>query len=76
MGNMLSMAQNMLEQRLKNDPAFAKSVSQNPQAQEMINILRSGDANRGVEVATNLHNTFGDNREEAIQRAKNFFNIP
>lgn len=76
MGNSLSIVQNILEQRLRNDPAFAQSMAQNPQAQEMINVIRSGDANKGVEVATNLHNTFGDNREEAIQRAKKYFNIP
>lgn len=76
MGNMLSMAQMMLEQRLRTDPNFAKQMQQNPQAQEMINVLRSGDANRGIEMATNLHNSFGDTREEALNRAKQLFKIP
>lgn len=71
----LSAAQVILQHKLQSDPNFAKSVANNPQAQEMIRCIQSGDVNKGSEIATNLHNSFGNTREETLTKAKQFFNL-
>lgn len=71
----LSAAQAVLQHMLQSNPDFAKSVANNPQAQEMIRCIQSGDVNKGSEIATNLHNSFGNTREETLNKAKQFFNL-
>lgn len=73
--NSLQAAQAVLQYKLQNDPNFAKQMANNPQAQEIIKCIQSGDANKGVELATNLHDSFGDTREGALSKAKQFFNL-
>lgn len=50
-------------------------IANNPQAQEMINVIQSGDETRGKEIATNLCNTYGVTQQQAINDAKKFFRI-
>lgn len=57
---------------IKNNPQFAN----NPQAQNYIQILESGDPQKGEEVANNLLNSYGISKEEALSQAKSFFHIP
>lgn len=57
---------------IKNNPQFKN----NPQAQNYIQILESGDAQKGQEVANNLLNTYGMSKEDALSQAKSFFHIP
>lgn len=71
----LTAAQAILQHKLQSDPNFAKGVANNPQAQEMIRCIQSGDVNKGTEIATNLHNSFGNTREETLDKAKQFFNL-
>lgn len=52
------------------------NIANNPQAQEMLNVVKSGDAQKGEEIARNLCNTMGITPEEATKQAANFFNIP
>lgn len=40
------------------------------------NVVKSGDAQKGEEIARNLCNTMGITPEEATKQAANFFNIP
>ena len=47
----------------------------NPNAREMIDVIKSGDANRGQQIARNLCNTYGVKPEDAIAQAKSFFHI-
>lgn len=49
------------------------NISSNPQAQAMLNVIKSGDAKRGEEIARNLCNTMGVTPEEATKQAQNFF---
>lgn len=42
----------------------------------MLNVVKSGDAQKGEEIARNLCNTMGITPEEATKQAANFFNIP
>lgn len=52
------------------------NIANNPQAQAMLNVVRSGDSKKGEEIARNLCNTMGITPEEATKQAANFFNIP
>ncbi len=57
---------------IKANPAIAD----NPQAQSYLDVLESGDARKGEEVANNLLETYGMTKEEALAQAKRFFRIP
>lgn len=50
-------------------------IANNPQAKSMIDVIRSGDSERGKQIAENLCNTYGVNKEDAINQAKSFFNL-
>lgn len=52
------------------------NIANNPQAQAMLNVVKSGDAQKGEEIARNICNTMGITTEEATKQAANFFNIP
>lgn len=41
----------------------------NPRAQSLLNILRSGDEQRGIEAANNILKELGLNRETGVQQA-------
>lgn len=64
------MVDSMLK-RLTANPAIAD----NPQAQSYIQVLRSGDAAKGEELANNLLETYGMTKEQALSQAKQFFHI-
>lgn len=50
-------------------------IANNPQAQEYIRVIQSGDAQRGAQIADNLCKTYGTNRQDAIVNAKAFFHL-
>lgn len=52
------------------------NIASNPRSQEMINVIRSGDNQKGEALARNLCATYGINPEDAIKQAKSFFHIP
>lgn len=52
------------------------NVANSPQAQEMLRVLQSNDAQRGQEIARNLCQTYGVTPEQAINQATSFFNLP
>lgn len=64
------MVDSMLK-RLTANPA----ISDNPQAQSYIQVLQSGDAAKGEELANNLLETYGMTKEQALSQAKQFFHI-
>lgn len=53
--------------------ATRPEIAGNPRAQEMLGILRDGDAQRGEELANNLLGNYGMTREQALARAREFF---
>lgn len=57
---------------IKANPAIAD----NPQAQAYLDVLESGDAEKGEELANNLLSTYGMTKEQALTEAKKFFRIP
>lgn len=56
---------------IKNNP----NISNNPNAQEFINVIQSGDAVRGQQLANNLCKTYGITPDQALYQAKQFFNF-
>lgn len=50
-------------------------IANNPQAQNMIDVIRNGDSKKGIEIAENLCASYGVNKDDAINQAKKFFNI-
>lgn len=51
------------------------AIADNPQARTYIDVLQSGDAAKGEEIANNLLETYGMTKEEALAKARQFFNI-
>lgn len=49
------------------------ALEQNPNARQMIDVIRSGDAKRGEQIANNLCETYGIKPEEALAQARRFF---
>lgn len=54
---------------LENNPSF----SQNPVAQEYISVIKSNDSAKGEQIAQNLCNSYGVNKEDALNQARKFF---
>ena len=49
-------------------------AANNPQAQHWLNIVRNGDAAQGQEVANNICQSMGVDRDTAVEQAASFFN--
>lgn len=64
--------QSMLDQMLRSQPGIA----QNPIAQNYINVIRSGDSQRGQQIAQNLLKTYGISKEEALAQARQILHMP
>lgn len=59
----------LVDRLLAKNPALGN----NPQARAYIDLLKSGDAAKGEEVANNLLQTYGIDRNEALAQARRFF---
>lgn len=68
MANQNGMLQVLLS-RLQNNPNFKN----NPQAQEMLNVILTGDSKRGEELANQILQQNGVSREEGVNKARSFF---
>ena len=64
---MMDFALNLIQQ----NPALQK----NPNAKEMIEVIRSGDTAKGEQIASNLCKTYGIDKNQAVPQARSFFNI-
>lgn len=51
------------------------NVTDNPQAQAMLEVLKSGDAQRGQQIANNICQSMGVTPQQAVQEARKFFNV-
>ncbi len=67
MFDMRSFALNLLSQN--------PNIRSNPQLQDMLQVIQSGDSVRGQQIAENLCSTYGISKEDAISNARNFFHI-
>lgn len=67
MNSLTLMAMNMLSQR--------PDIANNPRAQEMIEVIKSGDSVKGEQIARNLCESYGDTPESAMAKAQKFFKM-
>ena len=51
------------------------NIQNNPNAKNMIEVLRSGDANRGEQLAANICESMGISKEDAVSQARGFFGL-
>lgn len=61
--------QQLVQQAIQRNPTLAN----NPQAQQYIQVLMSGDAQKGQELARNICGSFGVTPEQGVQQAQQFF---
>lgn len=62
-------------QFLQNAMRQNPNIANNPQAQNFLQILQSGDAQKGQQVAENLLKTYGITKEQGMNQVHNFFRI-
>lgn len=67
MSNMRDFALNIINQN--------PQIANNPNAQQLISVLRNNDSQQGQIIAKNLCNTYGITPEQAFNQARNFFRI-
>ena len=63
--------QQMAMKILKENP----NIANNPNAQNMISVIQSGDDKKGQEIAENICKSMGVNKEDAIRQAEQFFHV-
>lgn len=51
------------------------NVANNPQAQQLIQMIQNGDSAHGEKMAENLCETYGMTKDQALTEAKKFFGI-
>lgn len=49
------------------------NIANNPRAQEMLQVIQSGDAQKGQQIAMNLCKTYGVSKEQAVGMATEYF---
>lgn len=52
-----------------------QNVAGNPMASGMLNVIESGDAKKGEQMADNICQSMGVTREQALNQARQFFGI-
>lgn len=62
---------NFAMQMMANNPAIAN----NPRNKELFDVIKSGDAQRGQEIANNLCKSYGVTPQEAVEQAKKHFGL-
>jgi hypothetical protein len=65
MNNPMSMLLNMAMQN--------SAIANNPRAQEMLQVIQSGDAQKGQQIAMNLCKTYGVSKKQAVGMATEYF---
>lgn len=51
------------------------NIANNPQAQNYLNILQSGDSQKGQQIAENLLKTYGLTKEQGLNQVRQFFHF-
>lgn len=60
-----------LQSQLRNNP----NIANNPQAQNYIQILQSGNAQAGQQIAENLLKTYGMTKDQGMNQVRQFFHF-
>lgn len=51
-------------------------IANNPQAQGYLEVIQNNDSQKGRQIAENICKSYGMTKEEALNRAKQFFGLP
>ena len=51
------------------------NMANNPQAQQLLQMIQNGDSAQGEKMAENLCETYGMTKDQALAEAKKFFGI-
>lgn len=51
-------------------------IADNPQAQGYLEVIQNNDSQKGRQIAENICKSYGMTKEEALNRAKQFFGLP
>lgn len=62
-------------QFLQNAMQQNPNIANNPQAQNYMNILQSGDSQKGQQIAENLLKTYGMTKEQGLNQVRQFFHF-
>lgn len=60
-----------LQSQLQNNP----NIANNPQAQNFIQVLQSGNAQMGQQIAENILKAYGMTKEQGMAQARQFFHF-
>lgn len=59
----------MIQNAIQRNP----NIANNPQAQQYLQVIISGDSQKGQELARNICGSFGVTPEQGVQQAQQFF---
>lgn len=62
-------------QFLQNAMRQNPNIANNPQAQNYLSILQSGDSQKGQQIAENLLKTYGMTKEQGLNQVRQFFHF-
>lgn len=65
----------IIDPMLKNLVASNPAIKDNPMTAGMMDVLESGDAKRGEQMAENICNSMGVTKDEALNQARRFFGM-
>lgn len=63
--------QSMISMLMQRNP----NVANNPQAQQMLQVIQSGDEEQGRQIAENILKSRGLSKDEGMQQARQFFGM-
>lgn len=63
--------QQLIGMLLQRNPA----VANNPQARQMLEVIQSGDNDKGQEIANNILQSRGISKDDALNQAHRFFGL-
>ena len=67
--NMNMNPMQFIQQAIQRNP----NIANNPQAQQYLQVIMSGDSQKGQELARNICGSFGITPEQGVQQAQQFF---
>lgn len=56
---------------IANNPKLQEKINQNETTKNYFDVIRSGDQEKGVELANQIMNTYGLNKQDAISQSTN-----
>lgn len=67
----MGMSQQIAQMLIQRNP----KIMNNPRAKEYLDVIMTGDSQKGIQIANGLCKTYGATQEEAIKKSRKFFGI-